>query len=107
MLKRGKNVPRLQELILVSNRSTPTALDMIMESIKVSTSLKNLTLQNMDLSDRQFNVLIEYLGESKMLTELDISWNALSSHHMVELFNALETNQTIKYLNLSHLKMHR
>ena len=41
-----------------------------LESIKISTSLKNLTLQNLDLSDRpadrQFNVLIEYLGESKM-----------------------------------------
>lgn len=52
MLKRGKNTPRLQELILVSNKSTPSALDSIMEALRVSTSLRSLTLQDMSLSDR-------------------------------------------------------
>jgi hypothetical protein len=31
----------------------------------------------------------------------------LSSHHIVELFKVLENNQTLKYLNLAHLKMHK
>ena len=104
--KKKNPAPKLQELILVSNKCTPSAMDSIMKSLRMSTTLKSLTLQDMNLSDRQFKGLIDYIGESKTLSELDISWNALSCHHIIELFNVLEKNRTMKYLNLAHLKMH-
>ena len=74
---------------------------MIMTTLKSSNSVRSLTLSNQDLSERQTNILIDYLAQNTNIKQLDISWNKFGCHKVVEIFKALENNSSLQYLNLS------
>ena len=59
----------------------------------------------MDMSPNQVNDLITFLSTNETITELDISWNPISSHSVCDIFAALEKNKAIQSLNLGQIKM--
>lgn len=97
-----KAMPTLMELRLINCKCNPRSMDKIIYSINKSISLKKLSLQNMQLSERQIKVLIAFIKESN-LQHIDISWNKLTSGHLALLLQALEFNTTVEYLDLSFI----
>ena len=51
---RDSSLPNLKEMSIVGGHCEPVAFDRIMDSMRISSSLKSLTLQSLNLSERQF-----------------------------------------------------
>lgn len=58
----------------------------------------------MSLSERQLKKLFEYVRDSA-LQFLDISWNKLTSGCLALLFQVLEFNISLEWLDLSFIQM--
>jgi hypothetical protein len=56
-------------------------------------------------SEQQVNSLLEFLGAGQMITELNISWSNFNANQLCVLFKILETNKTMRSLDLSFIKM--
>ena len=94
-----EGTPLISELKLINSRFCPASMDKIIESIRFAPNLVSLSLQKMDLSERQITALFDYVKYCK-LEEFDISWNKVPLNQLVILFEALENNSSLKNLNL-------
>lgn len=104
--KPTEGLPELQELNLISNKISTDGIDIILESLALTTNLRHLTLQNICCAPYQFEELFRFIKRNQTLISLDLSWNKLAAPIIQKhLYPALEKNKTLEYLNLSHIKM--
>ena len=69
--------------------------------------LKVLALVNVNMSDRQFALLIDLVKESDMLRQLDVSWCGVSQSCIARLFaEALKGNTQLTHLALAYNELH-
>ena len=103
-VKQDPALPYISELKLINNRCDLVSMDKIMGSIMRSTTLRRLSLQKMNLSERQLKKLFVYIKETN-IQELDISWNKVPPRHLPTLFAALESNTSLQNLNLGWVQL--
>jgi hypothetical protein len=56
----------------------------------------------MQLSEHSLNNIGTIVMKSYVLESLDISWTSLTSERFIKFLENIETNRSLKYLNLSH-----
>jgi len=56
-------------------------------------------------SEQQVNSLLEFLGAGQRMTDLNISWSNFNANQLGVLFTTLESNRTMRSLDLSFIKM--
>ena len=68
---------------------------------KQKVSLRALSLVKMKLARRSLEILTAFIAESEHMEDLDLSWNDLMPADFVILFSVLDTNRSLRYINLS------
>ena len=86
-------------------RSQDDGLFHIVEALQINSSLTKLSLVDVNLQYTEKNglVFIKMLQVNKSLTHLDLSWNESFSHGAHCIFEGLQYNTSLAYLNLSHI----
>ena len=63
--------------------------------------IRSLSLVNVNLSSRNCGELCQFIGRSRQLIKLDISWNGLRRRDTRALIEVISDNRTLQWLNLS------
>jgi hypothetical protein len=99
-----KPIPhQLEELRLVNCGKLSTIVTCrLLDFLNEKSYIKKLSLVNAGISDEIcLRKLTDLMHHSRVLTELDISWNHLRPHILLDFMTALSENRNLQYLNLS------
>ena len=94
----------LNELVLVSNKHSPSALHHLLQQLPQGRSLQRLTLSDTIKTELHAAQLLEFLRVAR-LSHLDISWSKLTAVQVAELFGILSQQRSLAVLNLSFIEM--
>lgn len=101
LLQRGfpKN---LDELRITECKVSSAALNSILTAVKEKMFLRKLSIVNASMNEHNNLALVrDIIEQSKMLIDLDISWNELRPQNIKGIIEALSKNRTLQYVNLS------
>lgn len=91
LLKR--EVPyHLEELKLIDIKISSDITNELFELLRIKSSINKLALVHLNISERNFEILVEYIEKTKTLRELDLSWCEIRSHSFSKLFTAFSNN---------------
>ena len=99
-----KPIPhQLEELRLVNcGKLSPVVTCRLLDFLNEKSYIRKLSLVNAGISDdiclKKLSLLMHH---SRVLTELDISWNRIRPNVLLDFMHALSENRNLQYLNLS------
>ena len=79
-----------------------TEIMKMIESIKVSTTLHTLIINNYLIQDEGAEIICDCIAHNTSIRELDLSRNSITSKEAVKIFKAIEVNKVIQKLDISH-----
>jgi Ran GTPase-activating protein (RanGAP) involved in mRNA processing and transport len=91
----------LEELRLVSCRTSPQVMDSLLAHVAENCTLNKLGLVEAQLTNTHVEKLRNLIQRGRLLRELDISWNALGVRAMLDITKELAQNRTLTSVNLS------
>ena len=99
----SKKNTHLDELRLSNCRMRPEITIEVLADIYSThmPTLRKLSIVNGSLNKESLKTLLALLKESKVLMDLDISYNHLPYAEMAELISCISTNRRLQFLNMS------
>ncbi|XP_065883961.1 protein NLRC3-like [Dysidea avara] len=82
--------------------TTVHRMSKIINAVKVNRTLKTLIIIHCGIGDARAAVISDCITHNTTITQLDLSWNLITSKGAVDLFKTIQFNTTIQKLDVSH-----
>ena len=99
-----KPIPNhLEELSIIDCKMTATQVEQLMDGlIDNHARLKKLTLVNAHHTERSFEKIIQFINDTALLKELDLSWSGVRPPLMLKLLQVIQHNRFLTHLSLAN-----
>ena len=92
----------LNELRLISVKTSPYLMSGVVETLSEHCLLKKLALVDCSLSDAHLPHLLTMMSNARFLIEIDVSWSQMTPFLLLELTEFLAENRQLRIVNLSY-----
>lgn len=99
-----KPIPNhLEELSIIDCKMTATQVEQLMDGlIDNHARLKKLTLVNAHHTERSFEKIIQFINDTALLKELDLSWSGVRPPLMLKLLQVIQHNRFLTHLSIAN-----